>query len=356
MDSVPALPQFLASFWRLRCQRLIGSWPKSVKLAAQFAIDEPISRPVTLFGYDSRIWIDPSGKEIVSDPRPDQPDRELTPSQQAEALRIWECQQRWLESVAEGTHCPVELQSGEVELGFLVKDESYAILMKLEEADAQVLPEGAQPVATQSSDSWEWAVGQVLQRVQTSGITQKDVEEYAQRVSAEELKQSSAISAEIARLDDDDEFRKQFWAELKERFPDDLGDLTALLSAASVEHSGTSVIRKVAQPDGFANDIDGQDVAATAGGQQPQPRLQVDVGAGVIYIDGLGYAFNGSDNVKTRVAEFYKSLIDADGEYVKTPDELKTRTIENQHVEVRDLIKAQPGAGRRISRERIWRS
>jgi len=119
---------------------------------------------------------------------------------------------------------------------------------------------------------------------------------------------------------------------------------------------GSTVIRYVAELHVLANAIDLKVVPATADRTQPQRSLTVDVEAGVVHIDGRAVALNGTKPVKKRLAEFINDLIDADGEYVKTPDKLKTPTIEDQPVEVRDLIEAQPGAGRRIPRKRIWRS
>lgn len=269
MDTAPPLASLLSALWELRCQKQLGLWPAIVQHAAQLAIEEQISRPVAgVFEPGSLIWIDPSGKEIVSAPLADGTEGELTPAQQAEALRIWESQKVWLECVAEGTECPVESQSREMDLSFLKRIESWPIQRWLGVAvDEVVLPEGIEAGETQASDSWKWALGQVLQQVQTSGITRDDVYQYAKRVSTEELKQSSAISAEIARLDDS-EFRKQFWAEFKERFQDDLDDVTSLLSAASVEHPGMRVIGNVAPPHDFTDDNEGEDAAATADGPQ----------------------------------------------------------------------------------------
>jgi hypothetical protein len=65
---------------------------------------------------------------------------------------------------------------------------------------------------------------------------------------------------------------------------------------------------------------------------------------------------NGTETVKTRLAEFIALLIEADGEYIKRPEKVRTRDIENQLDAVRDLIESQPGAGTRIMHDNIWRS
>jgi len=117
----------------------------------------------------------------------------------------------------------------------------------------------------------------------------------------------------------------------------------------------STIIRYAAQLQGLSKTIDGEVLADTAGGSQPQRRLAVDVEAGVVYIDEHGFAFNGTPPIKKRLAEFIEDLIEADGEYLKTPKNIKTRSIEAQSPEIRDLIEAQPGAGRRIPRGEIWR-
>jgi len=118
---------------------------------------------------------------------------------------------------------------------------------------------------------------------------------------------------------------------------------------------GSTIIRYAAQLQGLSKTIDGEVLADTTDGSQPQRRLAVDVEAGVVYIDERGIALNGTQPIKKRLAEFIEDLIKADGEYLKTPENIKTRSIEDQFPEVRDLIEAQSGAGRRIPRGKIWR-
>ena len=118
---------------------------------------------------------------------------------------------------------------------------------------------------------------------------------------------------------------------------------------------GSTIIRYAAQLRGLSKTIDGEVLADTTDGSQPQRRLAVDVEAGVVYIDERGIALNGTQPIKKRLAEFIEDLIKADGEYLKTPENIKTRSIEDQFPEVRDLIEAQSGAGRRIPRGKIWR-
>ena len=84
--------------------------------------------------------------------------------------------------------------------------------------------------------------------------------------------------------------------------------------------------------------------------------VQVDVEASVIQINGQSFSFRGSESVKKCVAEFYRELIEADGEYLCMGERVRTRHLEIQADEVRDLIEAQPGAGTRIPREKLWRN
>ena len=85
-------------------------------------------------------------------------------------------------------------------------------------------------------------------------------------------------------------------------------------------------------------------------------RVTVDPEAFIVVIDGKQHALNGGHHVKKRVAEFLQELIDVDGEYIPRPRNLKTRVIDSQPEPVRDLIDAQPGAGTRIPRDKLWRS
>ena len=57
--------------------------------------------------------------------------------------------------------------------------------------------------------------------------------------------------------------------------------------------------------------------------------------------------------MKQRVAAV-QELIEANGEYIVRPPGIRTRNIENQREEARNLIDARPGAGCRIPREKIW--
>jgi hypothetical protein len=84
------------------------------------------------------------------------------------------------------------------------------------------------------------------------------------------------------------------------------------------------------------------------------PRIHVNPSTFVIGIDGNPYALIGSAPVKKRLAEYVQELIDADGEVVRRPEKLKSRDIENQLPNVRDLIDSQPGSGTRIPRSKLW--
>ena len=85
-------------------------------------------------------------------------------------------------------------------------------------------------------------------------------------------------------------------------------------------------------------------------------RIDVDSELQTVSVDGRTYGLNGGQIVKTRVADFLQELIDADGDFVPRPGDIKTRDLENQHPAVNGLVDAQPGAGSRIPRKKIWRN
>ena len=102
---------------------------------------------------------------------------------------------------------------------------------------------------------------------------------------------------------------------------------------------------------------DDQTEAAKTGNQAiPEPLISVDVDAAIVTVDGRAFGLNGSTKTKERVAEFISLLIEKDGEYVARPPNIKTHNIETQPSEVAELIEAQPGAGSRIPRDKIWRN
>jgi len=102
-----------------------------------------------------------------------------------------------------------------------------------------------------------------------------------------------------------------------------------------------------------AGSVDEDQTEPAAGGQR---RICVYVETAVVEIDGTPYGLNGTQTVKQRVADFMQQLVEANGEYVPRPNNIKTRNIEAQPEAVRDLVDAQSGAGSRILRDKIWRS
>ena len=119
---------------------------------------------------------------------------------------------------------------------------------------------------------------------------------------------------------------------------------------------GSTITSYVAQLHGLARTIEGEHSPETVDATHPQRRLAVDVEAGLVYVGERGVALNGTLPVRKRLAKFIGDLIDADGSYLKTPENIKTRCIENQSPDIYDLIESQPGAGRRIPRDKIWRN
>jgi len=87
-----------------------------------------------------------------------------------------------------------------------------------------------------------------------------------------------------------------------------------------------------------------------------KPWITVDASTYVVTIDGKPYALDGSQSVKERIAKFIEDLLGAAGEYLPRPSNLKTRDIEKQPDEVRNLFESQSGAGTRIPQARIWRN
>lgn len=83
-------------------------------------------------------------------------------------------------------------------------------------------------------------------------------------------------------------------------------------------------------------------------------RVQVDREAATIIIDGQEREIRGSRLMKDRIASFFDDLINADGVFIKRPDNIRTRNIAMQHRDVSDLIDARRGAGSQIPREKLW--
>ncbi len=89
--------------------------------------------------------------------------------------------------------------------------------------------------------------------------------------------------------------------------------------------------------------------------RSPEPRVQVKVETFIVIVDARPYRIEGSKQVAQRVAQFMEALVRADGEVVSMTDfQVRTRNMENQCSDIKDLVERQPGGGCRIPREKLW--
>lgn len=109
-----------------------------------------------------------------------------------------------------------------------------------------------------------------------------------------------------------------------------------------------------AQPDEAKDDLAQQESGPAA--SQP-PRVSVDIDNALVCIDGRDVPLEGSKTVVERVGALLQAMLSTPGEYISMSERgVRTRNIEQQPQKIRDLVDSQPGAGTRISRERVWRN